>query len=69
MNVFKRPYLWLRMTRRYGAYKYAKEHGYSEDSALAYMNYHFPPTADDIAYGQELQLKELRRRGKTRKSN
>jgi hypothetical protein len=57
VNPFKRLHLWVRMTTRFGAYKHARGHGSSDEQALAYMDYHFPPTADDLSYVQELRRK------------
>lgn len=50
MNVFKHAWLWLRMTRRVGAYGYARKNGYTDQEARAYSDLHLPPTPDDVAF-------------------
>jgi hypothetical protein len=57
MNFLKRAWLNLRMARRLGAYKRARENGMSIAEARAYSDRLYPPTPDEAAYEESLRKK------------
>ena len=60
MNPLKKIWLNLRMARRLGAFKRARENGMSIEEARAYSDALYPPTAAEAAYEEFLRQKELR---------
>jgi hypothetical protein len=57
MNVFKKIWLKLRMSRRVGAFMRAREQGMSIEDARAYSDGLYPPTPDEAAYEESLRQK------------
>jgi len=55
MNIIKKAWLTLRISRRVGAFARAKKLGMSDQDARAYSDNLYPPTAEESAYEDELR--------------
>jgi hypothetical protein len=56
---FKDLRLRMRAAKRLGAYRRAFEQGMSGEQARAYLDYLYPPTAEDLEYEEKLRFEHL----------
>jgi hypothetical protein len=61
MNLFKKVWLFLRTSRRVGAFQRAREKGISIEQARAYSDRLYPPTPHEVAHEERLRREELRK--------
>jgi hypothetical protein len=59
MNPLRRLWLFLRVSRRIGAFEQALKNGMSIEQARAYSDNRYPPTPDEAAYEENLRRKHL----------
>jgi hypothetical protein len=55
MSVFRTLRVRRNMVQRLGAYRRAREQGFTDEQARSYSDQLYPPTADDLAYEASLR--------------
>ena len=58
MNLFKKIKLYLRASKRLGAFAQAKKKGYTTAEARTLSDNLYPPTKEDLEYEKKLNEKE-----------